>query len=69
MPFQQIQDFAKRMEWSFPFVSSRGTTFADDCGAGGGFGISAFLRGDDGSIYRSYFTSGCGGDRARPASD
>lgn len=65
MPFEQIQDFAKRMEWSFPFVSSRGTTFADDCGAGGGFGISAFLRGDDGSVYQSYFTSGRGGDRAR----
>jgi predicted dithiol-disulfide oxidoreductase (DUF899 family) len=64
MPWEQMQAFAKRMEWSFPYVSSRGTTFADDCGAGSGFGISAFLRdGDD--VYQTYFTSGRGGDRVR----
>jgi predicted dithiol-disulfide oxidoreductase (DUF899 family) len=64
MPWEQMQAFAKRMGWSFPYVSSRGTTFADDCGAGAGFGISAFLHdGDD--VYQTYFTSGRGGDRVR----
>jgi predicted dithiol-disulfide oxidoreductase (DUF899 family) len=64
MPLQQMQAFAKRMEWSFPYVSSRGTSFAEDCGAGRGFGISVFLRdGDD--VYQTYFTAGRGGDRVR----
>ncbi len=65
MPYQQMQDFAKRMQWSFPFVSSRGTTFADDCGAGPGFAISVFLRDDGGAVYPTYFTSGRGDDRVR----
>jgi predicted dithiol-disulfide oxidoreductase (DUF899 family) len=65
MPLELMQAFAKRMEWSFPYVSSRGTSFADDTGAGAGFGISVFLRDDDGVVYQSYFTSGRGGDRVR----
>jgi len=47
-----------------PYYSSRGTTFADDCGAGGGFGMSVFLRDGD-SVYRTYFTTSRGVDRLR----
>jgi predicted dithiol-disulfide oxidoreductase (DUF899 family) len=54
----------QRKRWTVPFYSSRGTTFSDDCGAGGGFGLSVFLRdGDD--VYRTYFTNGRGVDRLR----
>jgi predicted dithiol-disulfide oxidoreductase (DUF899 family) len=68
MPLAQMQAFAKRMQWSFPFASSHGTRFADDCGAGKGFGISVFLRGGDSEgekVYQTYFTAGRGCDRLR----
>lgn len=64
MPYAQIDAFRRRMQWSFPFVSSRGTAFAEDCGAGGGFGISAFLR-DDENAYQTYFSTDRGGDKMR----
>jgi predicted dithiol-disulfide oxidoreductase (DUF899 family) len=62
MPLAQIESYKARMGWTVPFVSSRGTSFADDCGAGGGFMLSVFLRdGDD--IYRTYNTTARGVDR------
>jgi len=45
-----------------PFYSSRGTSFADDCGAEGGFMLSAFLRDGD-QVYRTYSTTNRGVDR------
>jgi predicted dithiol-disulfide oxidoreductase (DUF899 family) len=48
--------------WGVPFYSSHGTTFSADCGAGGGFLFSLFLRdGDD--VYRTYSTGQRGVDR------
>ncbi|AIC72032.1 CalU12 protein [Mycobacteroides abscessus] len=64
MPYAQIAAFRQRMQWSFPFVSSRGTTFSADCGAGAGFGISAFLR-DGEDAYQTYFSTDRGGDKMR----
>jgi predicted dithiol-disulfide oxidoreductase (DUF899 family) len=62
MPLAQIESYKARMGWTLPFVSSRGTTFAEDCGAGGGFMLSVFLRdGDD--VYRTYGTTQRGVDR------
>jgi predicted dithiol-disulfide oxidoreductase (DUF899 family) len=62
MPLTQIQAYKERMGWTLPFVSSHGTSFADDCDAGGGFMLSVFLRdGDD--IYRTYNTTRRGVDR------
>ena len=62
MPLAQIEAYKSRMGWTLPFVSSHGTSFADDCGAGGGFMLSVFLRdGDD--IYRTYNTTSRGVDR------
>jgi predicted dithiol-disulfide oxidoreductase (DUF899 family) len=61
MPLAQIEAYKARMGWTMPFVSSRGTTFADDCGARF-FMLSAFLRdGDD--VYRTYATTARGVDR------
>jgi predicted dithiol-disulfide oxidoreductase (DUF899 family) len=62
MPLAQIEAYKARMGWTMPFVSSRGTTFADDCGAGGGFMLSAFLR-DGEDVYRTYSTTARGVDR------
>jgi predicted dithiol-disulfide oxidoreductase (DUF899 family) len=62
MPIAQIEAYKARMGWTMPFVSSRGTTFSDDCGAGGLFGLSMFLR-DGGDVYRTYFTTSRGVDR------
>jgi predicted dithiol-disulfide oxidoreductase (DUF899 family) len=62
MPLAQIEKYKARMGWTMPFVSSRGTTFADDCGAGTGFMLNMFLRdGDD--VYRTYATTARGVDR------
>jgi predicted dithiol-disulfide oxidoreductase (DUF899 family) len=62
MPLEQIEAYKERMGWTMPFVSSRGTTFADDCGAGNGFMLSVFLR-DRVNIYRTYATTARGVDR------
>jgi predicted dithiol-disulfide oxidoreductase (DUF899 family) len=62
MPLDQIESYKARKGWTLPFVSSRGTTFADDCGAGGGFMLSAFLRDGD-HVYRTYNTTSRGVDR------
>jgi len=62
MPLEQMRAYWTRMGWTVPFVSSRGTTFAQDCGAGGGFMLTLFLRdGDD--VYRTYNTTQRGVDR------
>jgi predicted dithiol-disulfide oxidoreductase (DUF899 family) len=62
MPLAQFQAYRTRMGWTMPIASSRGTTFADDCGAGSGFMLSVFLRnGDD--VYRTYSTTARGVDR------
>ena len=62
MPLAQIEAYRARMGWTVPFVSSRGTSFSDDCGAGGGFVLSAFLR-DGERVYRTYNTTARGVDR------
>jgi predicted dithiol-disulfide oxidoreductase (DUF899 family) len=62
MPLPQIEAYKARMGWTIPFVSSHGTTFADDCGAGGGFMLSVFLR-DGEDIYLTYNTTARGVDR------
>ena len=62
MPLAQIEAYKARMGWTMPFVSSHGTTFADDCGAGGGFMLSVFLR-DGEDVYRTYCTTARGVDR------
>jgi predicted dithiol-disulfide oxidoreductase (DUF899 family) len=49
------------MGWTMPFVSSRGTAFAADCGADY-FMLSVFLR-DGEKIYRTYSTTARGVDR------
>lgn len=62
MPLAQIEDYKARKGWTLPFVSSHGTSFAEDCGAGGGFLLSVFLR-DGEDVYRTYSTTQRGVDR------
>lgn len=62
MPLAQIEAYKAQKGWTVPFVSSHGTSFADDCGAGGGFMLSVFMR-DGGDIYRTYNTTSRGVDR------
>jgi predicted dithiol-disulfide oxidoreductase (DUF899 family) len=62
MPLAQIEAYKKKMGWTMPFVSSHGTPFTDDTGAGSLFQLSVFLRdGDD--VYRTYSTTARGVDR------
>jgi predicted dithiol-disulfide oxidoreductase (DUF899 family) len=62
MPLAQIEALKSRTGWTMPFVSSRGTAFSDDCGAGRGFMLSVFLRDGD-TVYRTYSTTQRGVDR------
>lgn len=62
MPVEQFTGYAAERGWSVPFASSRGTTFAADCGAGGGFLLSLFVR-DGAEVYRTYSTTQRGVDR------
>jgi predicted dithiol-disulfide oxidoreductase (DUF899 family) len=62
MPLAQIQDYKARMGWTLPFVSSHGTSFSADCGAGGGFLLSVFMT-DGQNAYRTYSTTARGVDR------
>jgi predicted dithiol-disulfide oxidoreductase (DUF899 family) len=62
MPLAQIEAYKARMGWTLPFVSSRGTSFSDDVGAGGGFMLSVFLR-DGEDVYLTYTTTQRGVDR------
>ncbi|MEU4241867.1 DUF899 family protein [Actinoplanes sp. NPDC026619] len=60
-PGREGSDPAER-GWTMPLVSSHGTSFADDCGAGGGFQFCMFLRDAD-EIYLTYRTGSRGVDR------
>ena len=51
-----------RNDYSMTFVSSRGTTFREDTGAGGGFLLTVFQRHGD-EVYRTYNTTSRGLDR------
>jgi predicted dithiol-disulfide oxidoreductase (DUF899 family) len=62
MPIAQIEAYKAEKGWTMPFVSSAGTSFSADCGAGDGFGLSMFLR-DGTDVYRTYATSARGVDR------
>lgn len=62
MPLAQIEAVKPQRGWTMPFVSSRGTTFSDDCGADGGFMFTMFLR-TGAEVYRTYNTSARGVDR------
>jgi predicted dithiol-disulfide oxidoreductase (DUF899 family) len=61
MPLAQIEAYKAQKGWTMPFLSSRGTTFAADCGADY-FMLSMFLR-DGTDIYRTYSTTSRGVDR------
>jgi predicted dithiol-disulfide oxidoreductase (DUF899 family) len=62
MPLAQIEEYKRRMGWTVPFVSSKGTSFAQDCGAGAGLMLSVFLR-DGEAVYRTCQTTSRGVDR------
>jgi predicted dithiol-disulfide oxidoreductase (DUF899 family) len=61
MPLAQIEAYKAEKGWTMPFLSSRGTIFAADCGADY-FMLSMFLR-DGEDIYRTYSTTSRGVDR------
>lgn len=62
MPLAQIEAYKAQMGWTVPFVSSRGTSLAEDCGVGDGFMLNVFLRAGD-EVYRTYNTTSRGVDR------
>ena len=60
-PLAELDGLGRRLGWRHPLYSSRGT-FEQEAGAGqagGGFGLSVFLRDGD-EAFRTYFTRGRG---------
>jgi predicted dithiol-disulfide oxidoreductase (DUF899 family) len=62
MPLAQMESYWSEKGWQVPFASSRGTSFAGDCGADRGFMLSLFLT-DGEQVYRTYATTSRGVDR------
>jgi predicted dithiol-disulfide oxidoreductase (DUF899 family) len=62
MPLAQMTSYWAERGWTVPFASSRGNTFADDCGAGRGFMLNLFFTDGEG-VYRTYATTARGVDR------
>jgi predicted dithiol-disulfide oxidoreductase (DUF899 family) len=63
-PQEELAAVRERMGWTVPWYSSYGSSFEDDLGVGGGFGLSVLLR-DGGEVFRTYATTGRGVDRLR----
>jgi predicted dithiol-disulfide oxidoreductase (DUF899 family) len=63
-PQSEIEPVRRRFGWSLPWYSSYGSTFNDDLGLNGMFGLSVLLR-DGADVFRSYFTTARGVDRLR----
>jgi predicted dithiol-disulfide oxidoreductase (DUF899 family) len=63
-PLANIKKFKKRMEWTYPWVSSEKNEFNKDFGLTTEqheeYGLSVFIHDDDDQIYRTYFTDGRG---------
>ena len=61
-PIDELERFRARMGWQIPWYSSHGTSFNDDLilSEGSAFGLTALLRDEEGSIFRTYYVSGRG---------
>lgn len=66
-PLAAIEAYKARMGWQLPWYSSAGSSFNADFDltteAGEDAGMSAFIRDDDGGVYRSYFSTARGLER------
>lgn len=61
-PQAEITALQQRMSWSAPWYTDHGRCFADTFGAGKGFAVNVFIRDNEDNIYRTYFTTGRGGE-------
>jgi predicted dithiol-disulfide oxidoreductase (DUF899 family) len=61
-PQEEIVALQKRMGWEAPWYTDHGRRFADDFGAGRGFAVNVFIRDDEERVYRTYYTTGRGGE-------
>lgn len=66
-PYARLADLRKRKRWTVPFYSSAESTFNADMGVtidgDEDFGLSVFLRDENDTVYRTYFTTGRGVER------
>jgi predicted dithiol-disulfide oxidoreductase (DUF899 family) len=61
-PQSEIIALQKRMGWTAPWYTDHGRRFADAFDAGKGFAVNVFIRDDENRVYRTYFTTGRGGE-------
>jgi predicted dithiol-disulfide oxidoreductase (DUF899 family) len=61
-PQSEIADLQERMGWNAPWYTDHGGRFSNAFGTGNGFAVNVFIRDDEGGMYRTYFTTGRGGE-------
>ncbi|WP_114750700.1 DUF899 domain-containing protein [Pleomorphovibrio marinus] len=61
-PQEEIVALQKRMGWNAPWYTDKNRRFADAFGAGRGFAVNVFIRDDKKRVYRTYYTTGRGGE-------
>jgi predicted dithiol-disulfide oxidoreductase (DUF899 family) len=61
-PIEEALAYRERVGNRMDWYSTAHSSFGADVGApsGGGFGVNVFLRGDDGTVYRTWHTAGRG---------
>jgi predicted dithiol-disulfide oxidoreductase (DUF899 family) len=61
-PIDEALAYKRRVGNQMDWYSTANSSFGADVGAGpgGGFGVNVFLRGDDGTVYRTWHTNGRG---------
>ena len=61
-PIDEALEYKRRVGNQMDWYSTADSPFGSDVGAppGGGFAVNVFLRGDDGTVYRTWHTDGRG---------
>ena len=61
-PIDEALAYKRRVGNQMDWYSTANSPFGTDVGAppGGGFGVNVFLRGEDGTVYRTWHTNGRG---------
>lgn len=61
-PQNEIVALQRRMGWDAPWYTDHRRRFADAFDAGTGFAVNVFIRDDENHVYRTYYTTGRGGE-------
>lgn len=61
-PQNEIKELQHKMQWFAPWYTDINRNFSDDFGTGKGYALNVFIQDEKQNIYRTYFTTGRGGE-------